>query len=51
MIVPPVTASVLQAELAGAFPYDHRVELGGDAVHAGADVVPQLQPPSSNPSR
>jgi hypothetical protein len=34
--------SILQTELAGAFPYDHRVELGSDVVHAGADVVPQL---------
>ena len=43
MIVPPVAGSVVQAELASAFPYDHRVELGGDVVHAGADVVSQLR--------
>jgi hypothetical protein len=37
-----VIGSVLQAELPGAFPYDHRVELGSDVVHAGAHVVPQF---------
>jgi hypothetical protein len=37
-----VIGSILQAELAGALPYDHRVELGGNVVHAGADVVPQF---------
>jgi hypothetical protein len=37
-----VIGSILQTELAGTFPYDHRVELGGDVVHAGADVVPEF---------
>ena len=40
--MPPVIGSIVQTELPGAFPYNHRVELGGDVIHAGAHLVPKF---------